>query len=149
MGFFICTAKLSGGFPSVRSLKTWIVAEVELTSSPAFQMAFALVSLAILPWMPESPRFLLSKERYEEADQVLSALANAPVDDFDVQADRRAILDAIALEDSKGKFSFRSIVWDRSGQKITQRILLAMAIQMLQEMPGVSFVSSTARSKAD
>lgn len=88
--------------------------------------------------MPESPRFLLSKERYEEADQVLSALADALVDDSGVQADKRAILEAIALEDARGKFSFKSVIWDQSGQKITLRIILAMAIQMLQEMPGVS-----------
>lgn len=138
MGSSICMAKLSGGSQLVRDLVPGLQWSSELTHSPAFQMAFALVSLAILPWMPESPRFLLSKERYEEADQVLSALADAPVDDSGVQADKGAILEAIALEDARGKFSFKSVVWDRSGQKITLRIILAMAIQMLQEMPGVS-----------
>lgn len=112
----------------------------------AFQMVFALVSLAILPWMPESPRFLLAKERYEEADAVLCALADAPIEDVAVQADRTAILEAIAVEDAKGAFSFKSIFWDRSGQKITHRILLAMMIQMLQELPGVSIECSFTQS---
>jgi MFS family permease len=112
----------------------------QLLIVPAFQASFALVALAFLPFLPESPRFLLAKERYEEADEVLAALADAPINDAGVQADKAAILTTIAHEDAKGQFSFLSIIYDKSGQKINIRILLAMSIQMLQEMPGINMV---------
>ena len=88
--------------------------------------------------MPESPRWLLSKERYEEADEVLCALANADINDPRVQEDRNAIVDTIREEDANGGFSLKSVFFDTSGQKITIRILLAMLVQMLQQLPGVS-----------
>ena len=106
----------------------------------AFQIAFAIPTLCMLPFLPESPRFNYAKGHNDKADLALAALKNAPIDSEIVQTERKQILDAIQLEDHLGEFSWKSVVWDTSGQKIHIRMLLVVVIQMLQELPGLNMV---------
>jgi len=47
----------------------------DTTSKPtAIQGVFPLILFALLPFLPESPRYLLIKDRYEEASAVLHKL---------------------------------------------------------------------------
>ena len=106
----------------------------------AFQIAFAIPTLVLLPFLPESPRFNYAKGHEEKADIALAALKGAPVDSEIVQVEKKQILEAIQLEDHLGQFSWKSIFWDTSGQKIHIRMLLVVVIQMLQELPGLNMV---------
>ncbi|EXJ74455.1 uncharacterized protein A1O5_02751 [Cladophialophora psammophila CBS 110553] len=106
----------------------------------AFQAVFAIVTIVSLPWLPESPRWLYSKNRIEEADIVMSALKGLPIEHEVVQAERSEILAAIALEDHFGEYSLKTIFYDRSGQKIPFRMALVFIIQMIQQLPGVNIV---------
>lgn len=45
---------------------------------------------------------------------------------------------AIEFEDESGQFSWKTVIWDKSGQKISYRILLGFIVQMIQQLPGVS-----------
>ena len=47
----------------------------------AFQLVFIVILLALTPLLPESPRWLIKKERLEEATQVLSRLLDRDVND--------------------------------------------------------------------
>ncbi|KAK6369408.1 hypothetical protein LTS17_009751 [Exophiala oligosperma] len=106
----------------------------------AFQAVFAIVTVIALTWLPESPRYLYSKGRHEEADEVMSALKGLPLEDDVVQAERAEILAAIALEEHFGEYNLKTIFYDKSGQKIPIRIALACIIQMIQQLPGVNIV---------
>ncbi|RMZ92562.1 hypothetical protein DV736_g198, partial [Chaetothyriales sp. CBS 134916] len=106
----------------------------------AFQIAFAIPTILMVPFLPESPRFNYAKGRHAEADEALAALKNAPVDSEFVQAEKKSILEAIELEDHLGEFSWKSVFWDTSGQKIHIRMGLVVLIQMLQELPGLNMV---------
>ena len=101
---------------------------------------FAIITIIGLFWLPESPRYLYAKGRKEEADVVLACLKDADVNDEVVVRERAEILEAIKLEDELGGFSWKSLVWDESGQKIPQRLALVIAIQALQELPGLNMV---------
>ncbi|KIW13728.1 hypothetical protein PV08_08919 [Exophiala spinifera] len=106
----------------------------------AFQAVFAIFTVIALTWLPESPRYLYSKGRHEEADEVMSALKGLPLEDEAVQAERAEILAAIALEEHFGEYNLKTIFYDKSGQKIPIRIALACIIQMIQQLPGVNIV---------
>ncbi len=69
---------------------------------------------------------------------MLAALKGLPQDHESVQVERNEILGAIAFEDEAGEFSWKTVVWDTSGQKISYRIFLGFVIQMIQQLPGVS-----------
>jgi hypothetical protein len=104
----------------------------------AFQIVFVLITLATLPFLPESPRFLYFKDRIEEGNAVLAALKGEPVASPIVQAEAREILAAIEMENALGQGSIKDILLNRSGDRILRRLVLVFVIQMLQEMTGVS-----------
>ncbi|CAN8104838.1 unnamed protein product [Discula destructiva] len=106
----------------------------------AFQIAFAIPTLTMLPFLPESPRFDYSKDRHAQADMALAALLDANINSIEVQLEKRQILEAIQMEDHLGEFSWKSVVWDTSGQQIHIRMLLVVLIQMLQELPGLNMI---------
>ncbi|KIW62024.1 hypothetical protein PV05_02077 [Exophiala xenobiotica] len=106
----------------------------------AFQIIFVLFTLAGLPFLPESPRYLYFKDHIEEGNAVLSALKAQPVDSPIVQAEAAEILAAIEMENSLGKTSIKDIFLNRSGDQILKRLTLVMVIQVLQEMTGTQIV---------
>lgn len=97
----------------------------------------------MLPFLPESPRFLYLKDRIEEGNAVLSALKAQPVGSPIVQAEAAEILAAIQMENNLGQATVRDIFLNRSGDQILKRLALVIMIQVLQEMTGVSTSTST------
>lgn len=61
----------------------------------AFQIVFGLLIIAGMFVLPESPRWLFIRERYEEGETVIAALAAKTTDHQDVQLQRTIILDSI------------------------------------------------------
>ena len=49
--------------------------------SIAFQLVFIVILLALTPFFPESPRWLIEKERLEDTTQVIARLMDHPTDD--------------------------------------------------------------------
>ncbi|KAL7423971.1 hypothetical protein Q5752_001556 [Cryptotrichosporon argae] len=95
---------------------------------------FAALLLALgLVFMPESPRFLVAHEKYDEARVVLSALLDRPQDDPAVLGQIEEIAHAVKLERESAaswKDLFRK-TQDGAGEK--HRMLLAVGIQVAAE----------------
>ena len=72
----------------------------------AFQIFFALLILATVLGLPESPRWLILKGREDEAMGVLAALSNTSVDDDYIHNEFFAIKDTVLEAD---KFGFKDL----------------------------------------
>ncbi|KAL1840049.1 hypothetical protein VTK73DRAFT_3859 [Phialemonium thermophilum] len=104
----------------------------------AFQLVFALFVIATVMAMPESPRWLVLRDRDDEAAAVLSAVHDLPADDHYVAAELEAIRATVR---AAHQGSFRDLF--RMGKKKHfQRTVLAYGIQVLQQITGINLIST-------
>lgn len=96
----------------------------------AFQIILALFILALIPGLPESPRWLVLKGREDEALEVLAALSDLPPTDKKIEAEFQAVKDVIA-EMSQG--SFRDCFKFNKNRNF-HRTALAYVNQMFQQV---------------
>ena len=92
----------------------------------AFQLLFSAVLLSTVPWLPESPRWLLAHGYTEEGVSVLVALEGSdatPKDDYIVNQ-RDAILEAVRIERETAP-AWRDIIRGNVGNTgMVQRLIL-------------------------
>jgi hypothetical protein len=89
-------------------------------------------------FFPESPRWLLNKDRADEALQTLANLhANGNVDDPWVRGEFSQIQDEIAFDNTHSAKSYAELFTNKSSFR---RLLLAVAIQAAIQMTGVSAI---------
>lgn len=69
----------------------------------AFQIVFALVLCIGMIWLPESPRWLLTRERYEEGETVIAALRGLEIHDRETQIQKAIIMDSIKASGYAGR----------------------------------------------
>ena len=86
---------------------------------------------------PESPRWLASKGRHEEAIAVLAALQNRPVDDEEVLRTWTGIVELNAR--SVGDFAIKELVTNGPTQNF-RRTLLGVLAQAFQQLSGIKWV---------
>ncbi|KAK9372293.1 general substrate transporter [Lipomyces chichibuensis] len=116
-----------------------------IDSTAAFRIPWAIqavpaIILGIgLFWFPRSPRWLASKDRWDEALKVLAFLRTTKNDINDplVLAEYREIEDQIRFEREIDSSSLRELI----SKKMRKRVLLAMAIQMLGQLSGANMLN--------
>lgn len=92
----------------------------------AFQLAFSVILLATVPWLPESPRWLLAHGYEEEGVEVLVALhgEGATTMDDHILYQKEEILDAVRLEKQTAS-SWKDVVRGSNGTTgMAQRLIL-------------------------
>jgi hypothetical protein len=108
----------------------------------AFQAFFAIfLVLQMLP-LPETPRFLIEKNRNLEAAKVLARLKSSTttIDDPEIAAIRKQIEDSIALESAGGPFKYKELLGcGRLGN--FRRICLCMAVNVMQQFTGSNMIN--------
>ncbi|KAI7866872.1 general substrate transporter [Spinellus fusiger] len=100
------------------------------------QCVFAAILALGCLFLPESPRYLVSKDRNEEAIRVLSNLHGHPITDANVLREHQEILDAIVYERTLGEAT-----WIEMFTLYRRRAFIAIAVQALGQLQGINIVT--------
>ena len=104
----------------------------------AVPILFALIILAALPFMPDSPRWLVKTGRIEEARAVLAVLEDAPEDSPIIMEDVRKMQTSLSISET-GKGNFSALL--HNGQsRLLNRTLLAMFSTFSQQINGIGVI---------
>ncbi|KDR72883.1 hypothetical protein GALMADRAFT_252212 [Galerina marginata CBS 339.88] len=109
----------------------------------AFQLVFSIILLSTVPWLPESPRWLLAHRHHEEGLRVLVALegAHATAKDELIIHERDEILEAVRIEKETSP-SWRDILKGNTGDSgMVQRLILGAGTQWMQQLVGINVTS--------
>ncbi|OTA60694.1 general substrate transporter [Hypoxylon sp. EC38] len=107
----------------------------------AFQTLFGLVVCVAMIFLPESPRWLLTHERYEDAERVISALRGYELGSEETQTERDIILDSIRASGFSGRKStpVKALLTGGKTQHL-RRMLIGSSSQFMQQVGGCNAV---------
>ena len=120
----------------------------------AFQLLFSIILFATVPWLPESPRWLLSQSvKLAEIDKVkseqcahkalhiLSLLEDTDMDDERVLAEKKEIVDAVTLE-LDARIGWGDMLRGNTGNTgMMKRFILGIGVQWFQQLVGINVTS--------
>ncbi|KAI7280770.1 general substrate transporter [Hortaea werneckii] len=106
----------------------------------AFQIVFGIFIIVGMLFLPESPRWLLTKDRHEEATTVLAALRGLPREDEEIKTQSGIIVDSIRVAGAVGgNTPYRSLLEGGKTQHF-RRVLLGTSSQFFQQIGGCNAV---------
>lgn len=100
----------------------------------AFQVVFGIVVMIGPYWLPESPRWLLTKDRNEEATRVIAALRGLSVDDDETKLQANIIIDSIRASGHKGGVTPFSALFTGGKTQHFRRMMLGSSAQIFQQV---------------
>lgn len=101
----------------------------------AFQAVFAVFLILQIIGLPETPRWLVQHDRYEEARAVVAALEDKPLDDPEVNVTLLDIRCVLEEEHKDGPFRFKELL-DQGKTQNLRRLLIVISIQCCQQFTG-------------
>ena len=93
-------------------------------------------------WLPESPRWLLTRDRFEEGEMVIAALRGLEINDKETQLQKTIILDSIRASGYAGRKGtpFKALFTGGKTQHF-RRMMLGVSSQFMQQVGGCNAVS--------
>ncbi|KAI1095683.1 general substrate transporter [Rostrohypoxylon terebratum] len=99
------------------------------------QMVPAFVLAACVPFFPYSPRWLASRDRWDEAVRVIADLhGGGDVEHPKVLAEYREIEEALRFERREAVSGFRAL----ERRRVLKRVVLGMTVQMWSQLSGIN-----------
>ncbi|RGP71726.1 sugar transporter stl1 [Fusarium longipes] len=105
----------------------------------AIAIFFSLILMASIYCFPESPRWLVLKNRSEEARHAVAALRGLPIDSTEVLAEVAGI--EHSLEETSDKAARLGDMLKMGDDKLLYRFALCILLQFYQQMSGSNLVS--------
>ena len=107
----------------------------------AFQIVFGLIVCVGMIWLPESPRWLLTRERYEEGETVIAALRGLERTDKETQLQKAIIMDSIRASGyGTRKGTPLKAVFTNGKTQHFRRMMLGVSSQFMQQVGGCNAV---------
>lgn len=107
----------------------------------AFQFVFIFCLYATVPWLPESPRWLLYHEKDDDALVIVAALESKEIDDAAVIAKQNEIRYSVQYEKSH-KIRWRDLLRPQpEATKPLRRLILGAGTQFIQQFEGINIMS--------
>jgi MFS family permease len=127
------------GFTKMNNQASWRVPII-------YQCVFAIVSGGTMFYMPDTPRWLYARNRWEEGDEVLARLNDSEIGSEKVQQTRREILASIEAElEANASLSWRQFltmgIVDKTRMKIIRRLCMCFWLPMIREWMGSSLIA--------
>jgi len=128
------------------SLSNWITYGFSYANGPvawrfplAFQFIFIFILFGTVPWLPESPRWLIAHDQVEEAEQIIADLEAKDLDDAYVVTESKEIQWAVQYERENG-VSWADLLRGRSGKgtATVRRLLLGAGAEAMQQLAGIN-----------
>lgn len=104
----------------------------------ALQCVFALIILSVIYFMPESPRWLIKRDRMEDARAAMAVLEDSAVDD-DRVTDELAVMRFTLIEESRSNGSKSAFALTQN--RHLHRTMLAIFVNFVAQMSGISVVT--------
>ncbi|KAK2023741.1 general substrate transporter [Colletotrichum zoysiae] len=102
----------------------------------AFQGLFAIIITSLVMFLPESPRWLIKQERFEDARKVMAALGGLSEDSEVVNEELSLIRDAYIEEQHQA-----GSVFAMGPERQFHRAALAVGLAILAQMSGINIVT--------
>ncbi|MCJ1321232.1 hypothetical protein MMC15_006576 [Xylographa vitiligo] len=133
------------------SLSNWMTYGFSYTNGPiswrfplAFQLVFMIILFSTVPWLPESPRWLIAHGYEDEAFQILADLENKDVDHPFVLTQHKEVMYAVEYERKNG-VGWMDLLRGRTGTQggtcTIRRLLLGAGTQAMQQLAGINVTS--------
>ncbi|KAI0391645.1 sugar transporter [Xylariaceae sp. FL0594] len=108
----------------------------------ALQLVFCAILFVTVPWLPESPRWLIAHGRHDEASMILADLQDRSVEDAVIIAERQEIIFSVEYE-RQHAVRWRDLLRGRAaaGTNTVRRLLLGAGTQAFQQLGGINVMS--------
>jgi MFS family permease len=106
----------------------------------AFQCIFALTVCIGMIWLPESPRWLMTRDRLEEGEAVIAALRGLEISDHETQLQKAIIMDSIRASGHHGGNTPFRVLFTGGKTQHFRRMMLGASSQLMQQVGGCNAV---------
>lgn len=113
-----------------------------------FQALLAVGTAAFVPFLVESPRWLVLKDRQDEARVVISRLIDKPLDDRETRETLELMVEMIAREKAEGEIGWREVIHN-GPNRTRHRILLGCGANVFQQIGGNTAPCRISGAEAD
>jgi sugar porter (SP) family MFS transporter len=105
----------------------------------AFQIVFGVIIVVGMVFLPDSPRYLISKGKVHDGEYVLAALAGLEIDDHHTQVQKQLVIESIEAAGVANGAGYSDLLTGGKTQHF-RRMIIGSSSQIAQQLSGCNAV---------